>query len=109
MQYEGVLEYWSTGVLGLRAEMGLIFTILPLAIRDPNMVYIFPLYQPFINPLLHHSNLSRRSAAKMDTPLLQVLLTSSFDKEWITAVYQQLRSTAPKLSAALPETVCQGI
>jgi hypothetical protein len=67
-------------VLGLKAEMDLIFTLLPLVIRDANMVYIFPLYQPFINPLLHHSN----------TPVLQVLLTSSFDKERMTAVYQQL-------------------
>ena len=46
----------ESGVLGLKAEMDLIFTLLPLVIRDPNMVYIFPLYQPFINPLLHHSN-----------------------------------------------------
>jgi hypothetical protein len=67
-------------VLGLKAEMDLIFTLLPLVIRDPNMVYIFPLYQPFINPLLHHSN----------TPVVQVLLTSSFDKERMTDVYQQL-------------------
>jgi hypothetical protein len=67
-------------VLGLKAEMDLIFTLLPLVIRDPNMVYIFPLYQPFINPILHHSN----------TPVHQVLLTSSFDKERMTAVYQQL-------------------
>jgi hypothetical protein len=51
-----VLEYWSSGVLGFKAEMDLIFTLLPLVIRDPNIVYIFLLYQPFINPLLHHSN-----------------------------------------------------
>jgi hypothetical protein len=51
-----VKECWSIGVLGLKAEMDLIFTLLPLVIRDPNMVYIFPLYQPFINPILHHSN-----------------------------------------------------
>jgi hypothetical protein len=68
MQYEGVLEYWSTGVLGLRAEMGLIFTILPLAIRDPNMVYIFPLYQPFINPLLSPSR--RLYEPEATTPIL---------------------------------------
>jgi len=43
-------------VLGLKAEIDLIFTLLPLVVRDPNMVYIFPLHQPFINPLLHHSN-----------------------------------------------------
>ena len=49
------------GVLGLKAEMDLIFTLLPLDIRDPNMVHIFQLYQPFINSLLHHSN----------TPVLQ--------------------------------------
>jgi hypothetical protein len=67
-------------VLGLKAEMGLIFTLLPLIIRDPSMVCIFPLYQLFINPLLHRSN----------TPILQVLLTCSFDKERMTAVYQQL-------------------
>jgi hypothetical protein len=67
-------------VLGLKAEMDLIFTLLPLIILDPYMVCIFPLHQPFINPLLHHSN----------TPVRQVLLTSSFDKERVTAVYQQL-------------------
>jgi len=44
-------------VLGLKAEMGLFFTLLPLVIRDSNRVYIVPLYQPFINPLLHHSNI----------------------------------------------------
>jgi hypothetical protein len=42
-----VLECWSNGVLGLKAEIDLIFTLLPLVIKDPNMVYIFPLYQPF--------------------------------------------------------------
>jgi hypothetical protein len=62
-------------VLGLKAEIDLIFTLLPLVMRDPNMVYIFPLYQPFINPLLHLSN----------TPVLQVRLTSAFDKERMTA------------------------
>jgi hypothetical protein len=67
-------------VLGLKAEMGLIFILLPLIIQDPSMVCTFSLYQPFINPLLHHSN----------TPGLQVLLTSYFDKERMTAVYQQL-------------------
>jgi hypothetical protein len=51
-----MLEYWSNGVLGLKAEIDLIFTFLPLVMRDPNIVYIFPLFQPFINPLLHHSN-----------------------------------------------------
>jgi len=74
-----VLEYWSNGVLGLKVEIDLIFTLLFLVIRDPNMVYVFPLYQPFINPLLHHSN----------TPVLQVILTSFFDKEGMTADYQQ--------------------
>ena len=29
---------WSNGVLGLNAEIDLIFTLLPLVIRDPNMV-----------------------------------------------------------------------
>jgi hypothetical protein len=75
-----VLEQWSIGVLGLKAEMGLIFTLLPLIIRDSSIVCIFQLYQPFINPLLHHSN----------TPVLQLLLTSPFDKERMTAVYQRL-------------------
>jgi hypothetical protein len=60
--------------------MGLIFALLPLIIRDPSIVCIIPLYQPFINPLLHCSNI----------PILQVLLTSTFDKERMTAVYQQL-------------------
>jgi hypothetical protein len=66
-------------VLGLKAEIALIFTLLPMVMRDPNMVYIFPLYQPFINPVLHHSN----------TPVLQVRLTASFDKERMAAVYQR--------------------
>jgi hypothetical protein len=48
------MEYWSNGVLGLKTEIDLIFTLLPLIVRDPNMVYIYPLYQPFINPLLQH-------------------------------------------------------
>jgi hypothetical protein len=65
-------------VLGLKAEMDLIFTFYLMVIRDINMVYIFPLYQPFINPLLHHSN----------TP--GTILTSSSDKKIMTAVYQQL-------------------
>jgi hypothetical protein len=32
----------SKGVLGLKAEMDLIFALLPLAMRDPSMIYIFP-------------------------------------------------------------------
>jgi hypothetical protein len=55
-----VLEYWRTGVLGLKAEMDLIFTLLPLVMRDPNMVYLFPVYQPSIHysitPILQDSN-----------------------------------------------------
>ena len=43
-------------MLGLKADMDGSFTLFPLVIRDPNMVYIFPLYQPFITPILHHSN-----------------------------------------------------
>jgi hypothetical protein len=35
------LECWSVGVLGLKAETDLIFTLLPLVMRDPNMAYIF--------------------------------------------------------------------
>jgi hypothetical protein len=66
-------------VLSLKAEIDLIFTLLPLVMLDPNRVYIFPIYQPFINPLLHHSN----------TPVRQVRLTSSFDKERMTADYQR--------------------
>jgi hypothetical protein len=58
--------------------MDLIFIILPLVIRDPNMVYIFPLYKIFINPSLQYSS----------TP--GTILISSFDKERMTAVYQQL-------------------
>jgi hypothetical protein len=54
----GVMEYWSGG-----KEKGLecwppvrrAFTFLTLVMRDPDMVLIFPLYQPIINPLLHHS------------------------------------------------------
>ena len=41
---DGVLECWSVGVLDLKAEIVLIFTLLPLVMRDPDMVYIFPLY-----------------------------------------------------------------
>ncbi len=52
----GIMEYRSNGALDLKAEIDLIFTLLPLIIQDPNMVYIFPFYQPFINPLLHHSS-----------------------------------------------------
>jgi hypothetical protein len=47
----------SKGVLGLKAEIDLIFTLLPLVMRDPNMIYIFPLYQPFINPSLQYSSI----------------------------------------------------
>ncbi len=39
---DGVVEKnkdWSNGVLGLKAEIDLIFTLLPLVMRDPNMVY----------------------------------------------------------------------
>jgi hypothetical protein len=54
-----VLEYWSNGVLGLKAEMDLILTLLPLVMRDPNMVYIFPLY--INHSSIHYSN----------TPILQ--------------------------------------
>ena len=50
------LECWSSGVLGLKAEMDLIFALFPLVIQDPNMVCILQLYQPFINPLLLHSS-----------------------------------------------------
>jgi hypothetical protein len=56
-------EYWKNGVLGLKEEIDLIFNLLALDIRDPNLVHIFKLYQPFINSLLHHSN----------TPVLQVI------------------------------------
>jgi hypothetical protein len=71
---DGVLEWWkrirtgvlasgleslrlgeSNRVLGLKAEIDLIFTLLPLVMRDPTMVYLFPLYQPFIHPLLSPS------------------------------------------------------
>jgi hypothetical protein len=58
-----VLEYWRNGVLGLKAEIDLILTLLALDIQDPNMIHIFKLFQPFINSLLHHSI----------TPILQVI------------------------------------
>jgi hypothetical protein len=38
--------------LGVKAEIDLIFTLLALDIRDPNMDHIFKLYQPFIG-ILH--------------------------------------------------------
>jgi hypothetical protein len=47
-------------VLGLKVEIDLIFNLLPLVMRDPNMLYIFSLYQPFITPLLHYSNTPAR-------------------------------------------------
>jgi hypothetical protein len=50
------LESWSAGVLGLKAEINLIFSHLPLVMGDPKMVFIYPIFQPFITPLLHHSN-----------------------------------------------------
>jgi hypothetical protein len=72
---DGVVEWWnrirtgvlasgpkilrlgkSIGVLGLKAEIDLVFTLLPMVMRDSNMGYIFPLCQPFINTSLHHSN-----------------------------------------------------
>jgi hypothetical protein len=74
-----VLEYWSDGVLGLKAEKDLILTLLPLIMQDPNMVYIFPFYQPFITRSVHHSI----------TPVLQVRPITSFDKERRTAVYHR--------------------
>jgi len=75
---DGVLEWWSigvveknkdwrNGVLGLKAEIDLIYALLPLVMRDLYMVYICPLYQPFIIPLLS----TRRR------PVLQVLLAIS--------------------------------
>jgi hypothetical protein len=56
------MECWSNGVLGLKAEIDLNSILLPLVMRDPNMVNIFLLYQRVINPLLHHFN----------TPVIQV-------------------------------------
>jgi len=47
------MEYWS---VGLKSGNGSDFTLLTLIIRDLIIVRIFPLYQPFINPLLHNSN-----------------------------------------------------
>ncbi len=48
----------SNGVLGKKAEIDLIFTLLPLVIRNPYMVYIFSTIST-----IHHSN----------TPVLQVI------------------------------------
>jgi hypothetical protein len=57
LKCEGVLEYWSAGVLGLKAEKYILFFILSAFLYgDPSMVHICPLSQPFIIPLLHHSN-----------------------------------------------------
>jgi hypothetical protein len=81
------LEYWSMGVLGLKAEIDLIGSPLPLVMRDQNMVYIFPLYQPLINPLLQYS--ITPILQHSSTPILQVQLTSSLDKERMTAVCQR--------------------
>ena len=39
-----ILECWSTGVLGPKAEKDLIFILSPLLPRNPNMVHIFPLF-----------------------------------------------------------------
>jgi len=49
------LEKGSNGVLGLKAEIDLIFTFLPLNKQEPNMIHFFSIYQPFITPPLHHS------------------------------------------------------
>jgi len=38
----GVLEYWSIGVLGPKAEKDLICIFRPLIPRDPNMLHICP-------------------------------------------------------------------
>jgi hypothetical protein len=80
MQCVGVLEYWSTGVLGLKAEKHLIFIVSPLRYRNPYMVPICPLSLSLFIPLLRHSK----------TPVLLIRLTASYDKEWMTAVYKQL-------------------
>ena len=56
-----------------------IFIVLPLRYRNPYRVPICPLSQSLIIPLLHHSK----------TPVLLIRLTASFNKDWMTAVYQQ--------------------
>jgi hypothetical protein len=79
MHGKGMLEYRSMGVLGLRTEKYLSFVLSPLLSRDSNIVHICPLSQPFITPLLHHSI----------TPIPLMILTTSLNKEWMTAVHQQ--------------------
>ncbi len=72
------MEWWSVGLKNGNGSDFYFFTFgYP---RSKHGLY-FPFYQQFINPLIQYSN----------TPVLQVLLTSSsFDKERMTAVYQQL-------------------
>jgi hypothetical protein len=79
MEYRSVgkeqgLECWSNRLLGLKAEIGPIFTLLTLVMRNPNKVYIFPLYQPLsihysLRAGSHHSNIP--ALQHSNTPALQ--------------------------------------
>jgi hypothetical protein len=59
MQCEGVLEYWSTGVLGLKAEKYLIFYSSTLAFprfKYGSYLSIIPTIHHSISPSLQYSN-----------------------------------------------------
>ena len=59
LQCEGVLEYWSTGVLGLNAEKYLIFYSLTLVFPSSNhgsYLSIIPTIQHSITPSLQYSS-----------------------------------------------------
>jgi hypothetical protein len=80
MQCEGVLEYWSTGVLGLKAEKYLIDSSFTLAFpRSKHGSYfsIIPTIHHSITPSLSPSR--RVYEPEANTPVLLMLLTASFN------------------------------
>jgi len=54
------MEQWNVGRLGMksgkRSILQKMLDLHSLIIRDPNMVCIFPFYQPFITPSLQYSS-----------------------------------------------------
>jgi len=76
-----ILEYWSIGVLGPKAEKDLILFFHPCFPRSKHGSFFS------IIKTIHHSIIP--SFHYSIAPILQIRLTSSFDKEWRTSVYQQ--------------------
>jgi hypothetical protein len=68
---------WSDGVLVLKSQRMYAKKYLTEFLGFCHL--IFPLLQHSNTPALQYSI----------TPVLQVQLTSSYDKEWMTAVYQR--------------------